>query len=345
MILNPFPSIKTYSMHATSVWAPPALCPAKASSAFRLTRASLVCCRTRQAGLVSTIPRAVLRQGFSLLEVLVACGILVVGLAGIAAILPAAGSRLSEATLCDRASAAVGVAMSDVVVRNVASSKLFFTNPVAPAVPVAIGSNIAVVLGEVLPQITTLPSPPTGLQQGNSLFLSGLFDTGTGDMRRGFFLEDEVQYESPPRDIPTRLPASQGVKPFNRGVCWGAMVSPHPWGTSPASMTKARIAIAVFKKSGAIKQIPLTKTDSSIYKMTAADESTRKTFLKGCSWVLSLPAAGTTTAPQWLEINSSWQSGANVFIIFRESTVNSPTLSVVGFDGLLSVTEQIIAIQ
>ena len=164
-------------------------------------------------------------------------------------------------------------------------------------------------------------------------------------MRRGFFLEDEVQYESPPRDIPTRLPASQGVKPFNRGVCWGAMVSPHPWGTSPASMTKARIAIAVFKKSGAIKQIPLTKTDSSIYKMTAADESTRKTFLKGCSWVLSLPAAGTTTAPQWLEINSSWQSGANVFIIFRESTVNSPTLSVVGFDGLLSVTEQIIAIQ
>ena len=128
MILNPFPSIKTYSMHATSVWAPPALRPAKASSAFRLIRASLVCCRTRQAGLVSTIPRAVLRQGFSLLEVLVACGILVVGLAGIAAILPAAGSRLSEATLCDRASAAVGVAMSDVVVRNVASSKLFFTN-------------------------------------------------------------------------------------------------------------------------------------------------------------------------------------------------------------------------
>ena len=54
------------------------------------------------------------RAGFSLLEVLVACGILVVGLASIAAILPAAGSRLSEAAAQDRAVAAAAVAMSEI---------------------------------------------------------------------------------------------------------------------------------------------------------------------------------------------------------------------------------------
>ena len=61
------------------------------------------------------------RAGFSLLEVLVACGILVVGLASIAAILPAAGSRLSEAAAQDRAVAAAAVAMSEIRCRNLAA--------------------------------------------------------------------------------------------------------------------------------------------------------------------------------------------------------------------------------
>ncbi|MBM4058212.1 MAG: hypothetical protein FJ275_08255, partial [Planctomycetes bacterium] len=43
------------------------------------------------------------RAGMTLLEVLVACGILVMGLASVAAMLPAAGARLAEATAIDRA--------------------------------------------------------------------------------------------------------------------------------------------------------------------------------------------------------------------------------------------------
>jgi Tfp pilus assembly protein PilV len=48
----------------------------------------------------------------TLLEVLVACGILVVGLASIAAMLPAAGSRLGQAALEDRAGNLAGNALA-----------------------------------------------------------------------------------------------------------------------------------------------------------------------------------------------------------------------------------------
>ena len=62
------------------------------------------------------------RGGFSLLEVLVACGILVIGLTSIAAILPAAGARFAEAALYDRAAATANVGMSEVLLKNVASA-------------------------------------------------------------------------------------------------------------------------------------------------------------------------------------------------------------------------------
>jgi len=293
------------------------------------------------------------RDGFSLLEVLVACGILVVGLAGVAAMLPAAGSRLAEAALYDRAAATVGVAMSEVVLRNVVAAKCFVkdgtaatTTPVAAATPdTPIGVNMAIVFGEVLKNIPTLPSPPSTIALGSATFLASRFDMGTGDTRRGFFLEDEIQYESPPKDVPQRSAIVDGLYPFKRGVCWGAMVSPYPWGTNPTSMTKARVTIAVFRKPGDIQKISLTKSapTSSVYKMATADESLRKHYLKGCSWVLS--AAGATTEPKWLSINSSWQSGSDSFVIFRESTVASDSLDVIGFEGLLHVTEQIIVIQ
>ncbi len=290
------------------------------------------------------------RGGFSLLEVLVACGILVIGLTSIAAILPAAGARFAEAALYDRAAATANVGMSEVLLKNVASAKLFGTPPV---------QNVAVVFGEVLPKLVSGITPsPTGLRapkfstagvadavDPTTVFLTSLFDMGTSPERRGFFLGDEVLYKAPTASagtMPDRRSVEAGVKPFKRGVCWGAMVTPYPWG-DPASMTQARVTVAVFKSSGEIKQIPLTLVSPGVYKMTTANEATRKKFLAGCSWALALPSTG---APQWLAINSSWKSGADAYVSFRESSLPSgSTLTVVGFEGLLNVVDQLITIQ
>ncbi len=301
------------------------------------------------------------RGGFSLLEVLVACGILVIGLTSVAAILPAAGARFAEAALYDRAAATANVGMSEVLLKNVASAKLFGTPPV---------QNVAVVFGEVLTKLVSGITPsPTGLRapkfstagvadavDPTTVFLTSLFDMGTSPERRGFFLGDEVLYEAPTASagttdvygtggLPVRSVAANaaGVKAFKRGVCWGAMVTPYPWGVDPASMTQARVTVAVFKSSGEIKQIPLTLVSPGVYKMTTANEATRKKFLAGCSWALALPSTG---APQWLAINSSWKSGAAAYVSFRESSLPSgSTLTVVGFEGLLNVVDQLITIQ
>jgi len=289
------------------------------------------------------------RGGFSLLEVLVACGILVIGLTSVAAILPAAGARFAEAALYDRAAAAANVGMSEVLLKNVASAKLFGTPPV---------QNVAVVFGEVLPKLVSGITPsPTGIRapkftagvadavDPTTVFLTSLFDMGTSPERRGFFLGDEVLYEAPTASagtMPVRSVAA-GIKTFKRGVCWGAMVTPYPWGANPASMTQALVTVAVFKSSGEIKQIPLTLVSPGVYKMTTANEATRKKFLAGCSWALALPSTG---APQWLAINSSWKSGAAAYVSFRESSLPSgSTLNVVGFEGLLNVVDQLITIQ
>ena len=98
------------------------------------------------------------RAGFSLLEVLVACGILVVGLASIAAILPAAGSRLSEAAAQDRAVAAAAVAMSEIRCRNLATRDIFPTGSTAIAP--------AVVFGETLSLAVTTSATSLGYSSG-----------------------------------------------------------------------------------------------------------------------------------------------------------------------------------
>ncbi|MFM8985733.1 MAG: hypothetical protein ACKONH_06710, partial [Planctomycetia bacterium] len=65
------------------------------------------------------------RAGLSLLEVLVACGILVIGLTSIAAILPAAGSRLTQASQADRGGTLAANAYAEMVNRGLIAADLF----------------------------------------------------------------------------------------------------------------------------------------------------------------------------------------------------------------------------
>jgi hypothetical protein len=61
----------------------------------------------------------------SLLEVLVALGVLAGGLASVAALLPAAGARLADATAIDQAGALAANTQADLRIRNVLTASMF----------------------------------------------------------------------------------------------------------------------------------------------------------------------------------------------------------------------------
>lgn len=333
------------------------------------------------------------RAGFSLLEVLVACGILVIGLASIAAILPAAGSRLGEASAQDRAMAAAVAAMSEIRCRGLASRDMF-PGPLSGIAP-------AIVFGETLSLAVTGSVTSLGYSSGltasgsvtpGSAVLSGVLasagstilsvaDTGTLatrihnntalDDRRGYFLEDDVQYRiSATGNLPLNSFVG-GVRQFNRGVCWGAMLTPEPWGVTTGGMNAAKVSVAVFRKpGGAATAITLTSTTTGVAaasgifqtSVAATPAAIQRTILRPCSHVLALPATAVSgsIAPQWLTIRSSWVSGTNPLttlssattcVIFANPSLAAPllgggsTITVIGFENLLLVNEQTLSVQ
>jgi prepilin-type N-terminal cleavage/methylation domain-containing protein len=346
------------------------------------------------------------RRGFSLLEVLVACGILVIGLASIAAILPAAGSRLGEASAQDRAVNAAAVAMSEIQCRGLVSrqlipsgtwaggsaytpSAIIFGETLSLAVDnSAMSSGYAVTSGSLA---LTATSGSVALAAGGSTpvqaLLSGTVpvlsipvptilnsrinnDTASAD-RRGFILEDEVQYlPSVTGDLPTNS-FVDGVRQFNRGVCWGALITPS--GTSWDTTTAAKVSVAVFKKPGAATAVALTAAPNLASEIFVTGSTTpvtlQRTILKPCSMVLAING---TASPQWLPIRSSWiltgtmigtsgtfagiDPGATLSSVIGHtcvtftgtvppSLISSGTLQVIGFENLLLVNEQTLPIQ
>lgn len=364
------------------------------------------------------------------MEVLVACGILVIALGSIAAVLPAAGARLAEAAAHDRAAAVAAAAMAEIQARNLVSRQLIPSGTWLPA-PAFAYSPSAVVFGETLSLALTASATSSGTSSGfvtgtGELALTatsgtvaltpsgtitiggtigssigGALISGTGGSRvavlsapvtsalsslistdisnadrRGFFLDDEVRYL--PSTL-SALPANwfvSGVRQFNRGVCWGAMVAPvgAPWATT----TAAKVSVAVFRKPGNATALTLRSGTSGqsaatgifVTSSTLAPVSLQRSLLKPCSMVLAIN--GTAT-PQWLPIRSSWIltgtmtaqggnivgiSGTNTAALVSSGTARtcvtftSPvpqtlysgtpaTLNVIGFENLLLVDEKI----
>jgi hypothetical protein len=190
-------------------------------------------------------------------------------------------------------------------------------------------------------------------------------DNDAGSDGRMYYVEDEVQYDLAAGSAPTNSFAS-GIRQFRRGVCWGAVVLPEPWGTGTASLNAARVGITVFQKPGAPRTFALTKvfpgsTPSAMFEAPGAsmDDAARKQYLKPCSYVLAIPPS-TSVAPRWLAIVSSWpiwtpgvdpqKSLPTAFrFTFRDEVPlnllsGSTTLTVIGFPNLLGVTEQVMPV-
>lgn len=268
------------------------------------------------------------RAGLSLLEVLVACGILVVGLSSIAAMLPAAGSRLAQATQADRAGVMTANAYAEVVNRGLLSAGLFSS----PSKACVFGKEL-----QEVPAASTAAAAVTAA--ADAATLNARIDPTTG-----FLLQDELVYR-PPTSADTPLNAfvsgTTRIREYNEGVCWGAMIS----STTTAAMgTPATLSIAVFKKEGGPpKAIALTGA-GGMFRMTAPNESDLKRYLAGCSFVLALPSGGTQQ-PRWFRIASSWKqpNAADCWVTFEDhgglASFAGSNPTVLGFENLMRVDQ------
>lgn len=328
------------------------------------------------------------RTGFTLLEVLVACGILVVGLASIAAILPAAASRLGDATAMDRGNALDAMAFSEIQNRMLAT-RAMFTHP-ASAAGIVIGDSLP---SAVMTTVTnsgyagvtlfsgTLTASGTSLTSGSgTLFRNGVailtlpnwttLNT-RADVSRGFSIEDDVRYLPPastvwPSNLFVGVSSTTGYRQFTRGVSWGAILTPEPWGTTSGSMTAVRASIAVFRKPSTAVAMTLTRSGgagSSLFTTGTIPAAIQRTRLRPCSSVLALPPTSLVgIRPQWLGIRSSWVTGtssqmtlnaltsgsAQASVVFErpiDGLVTSGSLTVLTFDSLLLTDEKILPVQ
>ena len=308
------------------------------------------------------------RHGITLLEVLIACGLLVIGLSTMAALLPASSARLAQASLADRAGVLASNALADSANRGLVAVDTFptvsSTNPLAGRT-LAIGS----LLGQ-LPGFGVLPSGRKADEYFTEPSEEGLRRCGSP---RTFLLEDELLYgpspsvaAAPSNAFSTSSDGSTGPRQVRDGVCWGATITPvdvtktPSLAIFPAAGGVARLTIAVFKRRGEIisgemkdaMAIGVTRTNS-FYE---TDVLASGPLLRPCTWVLAIPAS-PSTAPRWFQVTSSWTfeppAAQTTRLIFRnqqdfESATGTGSTgskaTILAFEDLLRVDEHLVTL-
>jgi type II secretory pathway pseudopilin PulG len=311
------------------------------------------------------------RSGITLLEVLVACGILVVGLASLASVLPAAGSRLAQATVEDRAGVAAANAYSECVSRGLVTSDLFTSSTSA----CAFGRG----LENIVPDIVSpkkrrgrnrTTSASTSITQAKSVILDRIDDV------RGFVLEDDLSFlpssaaDTPLNGFITTGTLATGNRLTRPGVCWGGLLAPTS-GTAVAG-AEATLSIAVFRKEGDdAATLTLNQSSGSLFMITAvatvlsgtvpdtspaAAVAARKQFMPGCSYVIAIPRTGPAM-PKWVRVTSSWSKPdetASYVVLDLDGLGNAAAqanyfdtntpLTAIGFENLVRVDQYTVTL-
>ncbi|MEY3205997.1 MAG: hypothetical protein RLZZ21_2328 [Planctomycetota bacterium] len=269
----------------------------------------------------------------TLLEVLVSLGILVAGLASVAALMPAAGARLADATAIDRAGTLAANAHADlrnrgILVSSTSSTLLFPINTI-----ISSGSGRISVIGDVFPDDPfasgTFPFSSVRFHKYPTASLAATFSTTLGD---------DVQ-----------LSATTTIVSNSNSVSYGATVVPTATGTVGAG-TPVRVGVVVFKRPNVDRmQLPLIRIGSSIFQIpstVAQPDSIRKRFVPACSWVFAVSSTSPLQS-RWLHVASSWTVSGTSFVSFSDSdaqviaaTPVSGTLTVQAFTNVLRVDER-----
>lgn len=247
------------------------------------------------------------RAGLTLLEVLVAGGILAIGLASVAALLPAASARLGQATQQDRAGVLAANARAECVNRGLVAADIFPSTALTAAC--VFGE-----LGGVSGAGITGPLPLAGQRLG----------TPGGDQH---FAEDPAF-----RWGGMLAPAS------------GSATAGMPATLSIAVFRKAPISPTTISLTGSSNSPLFRLTTSSTNGLR--DEATRRRFLPACSQVLAIttPPRWVRVTSSWTmpgPITSGTENPAlrRSFVVLDPNPLpsGSTSINVIGFDGLLRV--------
>jgi type II secretory pathway pseudopilin PulG len=284
------------------------------------------------------------RHGMTLLEVLVSIGILVAGLASIAALMPAAGARLADATAIDRAGTLAANAHADLRNRGILTSSACFPG----------NTEITAISGRICVFGTAFPAGSGQIASGSYSITSGTLTTGTFCSRTTsdltMSLQDDIQ-----------LSATNTLVTNSNSLSYSVTVVPTSTGTVSTG-TPALVGVVVFKRPDVTwMQIPLIKIGAGVFEIQTLptplqNESTRKQFLPACSWVFAA-RGGVPAESRWLQIASSWTTQSldaqgrlvpdRSFVSFSDATsaivdsvAVSGTLNVQAFTNVLSVDQR-----
>lgn len=267
------------------------------------------------------------RTGMTLLEVLVASGILVVGLVSVAALLPAAGALFGQAVTADRTATLAANAPADLEFLKTLKANQFTS------------TNRTVMIGDTFVFNPGWPSPTW-------IFAAAPFNTGY-------------------TKIATIAKTATDNESYGR-AWYVATATPLATSGNITSGMPARVSVVVLRSSPPdVKSsaISLTKVSNGVYRFTnnstaalrTANESDRKIYLAPCAWTMTAKSSIVT----WLQIGSSWSTYsagtggavgpiANSFVSFSDPTAataaESPVnvITVYAFAGVERVEERII---
>ncbi len=235
------------------------------------------------AGLQSA---AACREGFTILEVLISAGIMVIGLTCVAALLPAAAQRMSQAVSEDCAGTLAANAYADITARR--SLGLFSASPGNTPWPKGESRLLGVAATVLANQMSATEHP-----DNTNLFASGSWE-----------IQDALDFDESAGSPINTFDANNNRKTRANPMCWLATLVPDALAKNPVEAGDvAWLSIAVFKKQPSASEIVVGNLSGSRITIGGADiaDDKRQQFVKGCGSVLAL-----STPPEWIRVNASW---------------------------------------
>jgi hypothetical protein len=253
------------------------------------------------------------RGGWTVLEVLISSGIMVVGLACVAALLPAAAQRMAQAVSEDRAGTVAANAYADIMARRPLGLLSAGTGDLLNG----LASNQIAVFGCLADD----DIKRDGSSGSDSITLK--IDEASFGGANAWESHDALQYGEVSGSPTNSIVGSE--REYRSGVCWLATVT-CPAGAAPGNA--ADLSIAVFKK-----RPEEYRSYSPVNGFYNVPDDERRQFLKGCSYVLDVTPAQT---PTWRLVTASWSNGSDTTLVLDPPPSSaSPTL--LGFEHLLRV--------
>ena len=272
------------------------------------------------------------QAGMTLLEVLVACGVLMLGLTGIAGLLAATSSLLGEASNLDRVATLIANASAEIHNRQICKLETFQPGVGIPGVQTACLGELEQRIAAISSLVSSTTTTSAPLMPA-STFVASRIDVPSAGRYRSFVSEDRLLYFSGTADLPVAKLTGTFAQESQQGTCWGGLLTlmdfletpiPYTSGTVPHPETAAvspnrfrglpaRLDIVIFKKpagnANSGNAVLLLTATAGAFTLTGSSSDVQlapgssgpylqKTFLPGCSYVLALP-------PPWSALSSA----------------------------------------